>query len=49
MREIGFYVLVGTIALAFGFASQPRGFVAVGVVAAVAAIAALMVAGSRQC
>jgi hypothetical protein len=42
MREIGFYVLVGTIALAFGFASQPRGFVAVGVVAAVAAIAELI-------
>ena len=40
MREISFYILVGTIALILGFAAQPRGFAAVGILAAVAALAA---------
>jgi hypothetical protein len=42
MRSVETSILVGTIALIFGFASLPRGFVAMGLVAAVVAFAALI-------
>jgi hypothetical protein len=40
--EISFFILAGTIALIFGFASLPRGFIAVGIVAVIAALAAMI-------
>ena len=39
---ISFYSFLGTIALVFGFASLPRGFTAVGLVAAAATLAAVV-------
>jgi hypothetical protein len=42
MREIDFYILVGTIVLILGFSTLPRGFVAVGIVATVAATIAVI-------
>jgi hypothetical protein len=38
--EITFGILIGTVALIFGFASLPRGFLPFGIIAAIAALAA---------
>ena len=38
--QITFGIVIGTVALIFGFASLPRGFLAFGILAAVAALAA---------
>jgi hypothetical protein len=40
--EISLFILAGTMALIFDFASLPHGFIAVGIVAVIAALAAMI-------